>query len=113
LPDEYWFVVVEKEPPYLTAVHKLPEQDIEWGRIINRISVATFDECRSRNEWPGYRPIGARGHRAFVTGLPKWAQYRLNDMMEAGQLRPPEITDADKRRAAKLHAPDMEREYLP
>lgn len=111
-PEEYWFVVVEKKPPYLTAVHKLPEQDIEEGRIINRIALATFDECMSRNEWPGYRPVGASRPRAFVTGLPIWARYRLNDMMEAGQLQPPKITDADKRRAAKLYAPDMEREFL-
>lgn len=111
-PDEYWFVVVEKKPPYLTAVHKLPEQDIEEGRIINRIAVATFDACMSRNDWPGYRPVGANRPRAFVTGLPSWAKYRLNDMMEAGKASQPKITDADKRRAAKLYALEMEREAL-
>lgn len=113
LPDEYWFVVVEKTKPHLTAVHKLPEKDIEWGRIINRMAVATFNDCMSRGEWPGYRPIGANRPRAFVTGLPNWVQYRLHEMIEAGELNPPKITDADISRAAKLYAPDMKLEGLP
>lgn len=107
-PEEYCFVVVEKKEPYLTAVHKLPEKDIEWGRIVNRMAVATFADCMARADWPGYRPLGATRPRAFLTGLPAWATYQLHDMVEASEARQPKITAADLKRAAQLYAPDVE-----
>lgn len=106
-PEEYWFVCVESKEPHLTAVHKLPESALEWGRIINRQAVATFDECMRRQSWPGYRPPGAKGPRAFVTGLPTWAQYQLHDASEAGSLKAPKISAADVQRGARLYAPDV------
>jgi hypothetical protein len=104
-PDEYWYIAVEKKEPHLVAVHKLPEKDIEWGRIINRQAVATFADCMARGEWPGYRPPGARAPRAFVTGLPTWATYQLHDAMEASATVAPKITAADVERGIKLYAP--------
>lgn len=112
-PEEYWFVVVESKEPHLTAVHKLPEADIEWGRIVNRMAVATFADCMARGEWPGYRPPGADRVRAFVTGLPTWATYQLHDLMEAGGFKAPKITAADVKRGTKLYSPNPEQEVLP
>lgn len=112
-PEEYWFVVVESKPPHLTAVHKLPEKDLEWGRIVSRMAVATFANCMARGEWPGYWPANAAGPRAFVTGLPTWATYQLHDAMETGVFVGPRLTAADVQLGAKLYSPHPEREVLP
>lgn len=112
-PEEYWFSVVEKKAPNLTALHKLPEKAIEWGRIINRNAVGIFDQCMRRNEWPGYRPSGATRPRAFVTGLPTWAEYQLHDLFEAGELNQPKVTLDAVKRATRLMAPDMDEEFVP
>lgn len=109
-PEDYWFAVVEKRPPHLTALHKLDEKDIEWGRIINRTAVATFTTCMSRGEWPGYRPIGANRPRAFVTSLPKYAQYLLHDRFEADELKAPKLTVVDIELANRFLAPHLEDE---
>lgn len=111
-PEEYWFAVVEKKKPNLTALHKLPDKDIEWGKVINHMAVGTFAECMNRGDWHGYRPIGAKGPRAFVTGLPTYAQYQLHDRLEADEFKPATLSAADVRRAAKLYAPDMDQEYV-
>lgn len=113
-PQEYWFVVVEKKRPWLTAVHKLEQKDIDWGAMVNQIAVAQFADCMARGEWPGYRPHGANRSRAFVTGLPKWAQYQLQDLSEAGRLVTPDGVTLDAvKRAAQLYAPDVEKEFVP
>ncbi len=108
--EEYWFVVVESKEPYLTAVHKLPESDLEWGRIINRDAVATFSQCLARGEWPGYRPPGSTRARAFITGLPTWAVYQLHAAMEDGAFPTNKISKADIKRGAQLYAPNMDEE---
>lgn len=109
-PEEYWFVVVEKKEPHLVAVHKLPEKDQEWGRIVNQMAVATFADCMARGEWPGYRPPGAGRSRAFVTGLPTWATYQLHDATEAGAFQTPKISQADIKRAMRLYSPNPSEE---
>jgi len=106
-------VAVEKKRPYLTAVHKLPEVDIEWGRIVNAAAVSLFAECMARGEWPGYRPPGARAPRAFVTGLPTWATYQLHDKFEDKEFAPRRLSPADAKRAAALFAPSMTEETAP
>ena len=83
-PEEYWFVVPEKEAPYLVSVIGLDETALEWGRMINRRALSLFAECVQRREWPGYREPGARQDRAFRVSLPPWAVYRLQDRSEAG-----------------------------
>src|SRR5207237_4784056 len=32
-PEEYWFVLVEKEPPYLVSVVSFDQDALAWGRI--------------------------------------------------------------------------------
>jgi PDDEXK-like domain of unknown function (DUF3799) len=83
-PEEYWFVVVEKEPPYLVSVIAFDEADLEWGRLVNRRALSLFADCVARREWPGYREPGAGSDRAFRVSLPPWAVYRLQDRSEAG-----------------------------
>src|SRR5207237_1068569 len=58
-PDEYWFVVVEKEPPYLVSVIAFDEAALDWGRAVNHRACALFARAVAVGEWPGYRDPGA------------------------------------------------------
>ncbi|KQQ22564.1 hypothetical protein ASF48_05105 [Rathayibacter sp. Leaf299] len=47
------FVVVEKEPPYLVAVHSLADEFVEIGEAYVRRAIARFAACTEAGEWPG------------------------------------------------------------
>jgi len=84
-PDEYWFVVVEKEPPYLVSVIAFDEMALDWGRRVNRRACQLFARCTAAADWPGYRDPAANHDRAFRVNLPPWALYQLQDRDEAGE----------------------------
>jgi len=84
-PDEYWFVVVEKEPPYLVSVIAFDEAALDWGRRVNRRACELFARCTASADWPGYRDPAANRERAFRVTLPSWALYQLQDRSEAGE----------------------------
>lgn len=48
------FVAVEKEPPYLTAVHQLPLVWMEMGYTKAKRAREIYAECVTSNVWPGY-----------------------------------------------------------
>jgi hypothetical protein len=83
--EEYWFVVVEKEPPYLVSVVAFDEAALEWGRMTNRRACELFLRSVEAGDWPGYREPHADRDRAFRIGLPPWALYQLQDSSEAGE----------------------------
>jgi hypothetical protein len=84
-PEEYWFVVVEKEPPYLVSVMAFDEAALDWGRLINRRACELFRRAADRGDWSGYREPQADRDRAFRVGLPPWAIYQLEDRRETGE----------------------------
>ncbi len=100
-PDEYWFVVVEKEPPYLVSVISFDEPALEWGRIANRKACALFARSAASNDWPGYREPGQNHDRAFRVGLPPWALYQLQDRAELGEFTPGALPAPVSLRAAE------------
>ena len=53
---DFLFVVVEKAPPYLAAVYRLPDSFLELGRRQWAAACRTYAECRERDAWPGYAP---------------------------------------------------------
>lgn len=122
-PRFYWFIAVEKKPPFLVSVMKYSDEDIEWGRVLNQKARAIFATCLERNQWPGYCPQGADGTigrpSAFEIHLPRWALFELQDRLERGEIRPPrsraelERLQLRYRVAARLQAPSMDRDYLP
>lgn len=87
-PEEYWFVVVEKEPPWLVSVIALDETAIEFGRMVNRRACDLFARAMASGDWPGYREPGIRHDRAFRLSLPPWAIWQLQDRSEAGEFGP-------------------------
>jgi hypothetical protein len=97
-PDEYWFVVVEKAPPYLVSVIAFDEMALEWGRVTNRRACQLFQRAASRGDWPGYREPQAERDRAFRISLPPWAIFQLQDRSDAGEFAIP----TPRRTAASL-----------
>ena len=64
--EQFLFVCVEKEPPYLVAVYAVTEAMFAAGARVADRDLARLAECRAADRWPGYadtiQPID----------LPKW-----------------------------------------
>src|SRR5437764_13128894 len=101
MPEEYWFVIVEKEPPYLVSVVSFDADALAWGRSANRKACERFAVSAAANDWPGYREPGQNHDRAFRIGLPPWAIYQLQDRDEAGEFAPEPLPDPTSRDAAE------------
>ena len=99
-PDEYWFVVVEKEPPYLVSVISFDEDALIWGRRADRKACALFARSLAENDWPSYREPGQNRERAFRVSLPPWAIYQLPEQEEAGDFRHDAVAAPIERRGA-------------
>ena len=99
-PEEYWFVIVEKEPPYLVSVVSFDEAALAWGRLANRKACDLFRRASAANDWPGYRAPGQNSDRAFRIGLPPWAIYQLQDREDAGEFKGEAIAAPAVRHAA-------------
>jgi hypothetical protein len=97
VPEEYWFVLVEKEPPYLVSVVSFDNDALAWGRIANRKACERFACAAAANDWPGYREPGQNHDRAFRIGLPPWAIYQLQDREEGGEFTPEPLPDPASR----------------
>ena len=101
MPEEYWFVIVEKEPPYLVSVATFDNDALAWGRIANRKACERFAISAAANDWPGYREPGQNHDRAFRIGLPPWALYQLQDRKEAGEFTSEPLPDPGLRHRAE------------
>jgi pimeloyl-ACP methyl ester carboxylesterase len=104
MPEEYWFVIVEKEPPYLVSVVSFDQDALSWGRIANRKACERFAVSAAANDWPGYRDPGQNHDRAFRIGLPLWAIYQLQDRYEAGEFTPEPVPEPSLQRAERFFA---------
>jgi len=62
------FLVIEKEPPYLTATYVLDEEVIEYGRKKYMDASLIYLECKEKDEWPSYT------NKLDIIGLPKWVK---------------------------------------
>src|SRR5438045_5175013 len=49
-PEEYWFVIVEKEPPYLVSVASFDADALVWGRLANRKAGEGFAVSAAAND---------------------------------------------------------------
>lgn len=65
--DAFFFVAVEKKPPYCANLLYCSPEDKRKGRIEYRRNLDTFNECKKTDTWPGY-PIEFR-----EADIPGWA----------------------------------------
>lgn len=63
----FFFVAVEKVPPYCVALYELDDEAIRQGRALVRRYLDTYAECMATGVWPGY-PSGVS-----PLSLPSWA----------------------------------------
>lgn len=65
----FFFIAVEKEPPYAVAVYKPSDELIEVGRAKYRGALEMLQWCLTNDSWPGYQPHG----QIEEIDLPRWA----------------------------------------
>jgi len=74
LPNwEFLFIAQEKTGSYEAAVYELSQRAINLAAQELRALRAQYWECRSRNEWPGYKT------GITVIDLPQWAYTQKED----------------------------------
>ena len=64
--DDFLFVAVEKEPPYLCQVFRLSDVLKGWTYDHWRDGVNRFAQCQANDDWPGY------GTDVVDIVLPRW-----------------------------------------
>jgi exodeoxyribonuclease VIII len=64
--DQFYFICVEKEPPYLTAVYCLDRDAVRAGRQEYKSLLRRLQHCQNTNNWPGYS-VGTQS-----ISLPGW-----------------------------------------
>lgn len=77
---ELLFVAVEKEPPYLVAVHQLDDEFAGMGETEALEAVDQYKRCMDSGVWPGYP--------ATINRLqpPMYAIYDYQDRYESGEI---------------------------
>ena len=71
-PMAFFFVVVEKEPPFVACRYKVSPEAIDAGMQDVRRSLDTLAECQEKDDWPGYPDESL--------DLPVWAQREYPDV---------------------------------
>jgi len=76
-PD-YFFLVVEKEPPCACSVIKATNEFIEIGKLKLEKAIENFKFCMENNLWhKGYEFWSASG--TFMTNVPQWALNKIEE----------------------------------
>ena len=66
----FFFIAVEKEPPYAVAVYQLDSEATDKGRALYRENLNTYAHCLRTGDWHAYKQ---ERDEDFVLSLPKWA----------------------------------------
>lgn len=101
----YWYIVQEKEAPYLTEVFVLGEEFIEEGRIRNRKAAEIFADCLRTRVWPRYPNAMARGREAahLIEGS-TYGRMRFDERSQRGDFNT-KPTPAQLKASHELHRP--------
>lgn len=67
------FIVVEKRPPHLVAVHAFDEATRIAGRELAARARELYAACRASDDWPGY------GDDTLTTVMPAWWWHHVDD----------------------------------
>lgn len=66
---EWYFIAVEKKPPYAVKVFKADPGFLDYGEFIRDELLEKVRECQEKNEWPSYS--------AGEISEPKWANWEV------------------------------------
>jgi PDDEXK-like domain of unknown function (DUF3799) len=67
----FFFIMQEKEPPYIITIAQLETAAMRWGRELNATAIDKYRHCVATNRWPGYEDD------VVTVGLPTYAEYQL------------------------------------
>lgn len=73
--DSFYFICVEKTPPYHVAVYELDEFAKEIGRRTYKALLKVHKECVEKNEWKGYESLSGNEYGITPIGM---TDYELN-----------------------------------
>lgn len=71
---EYWFIVVEKKPPYTVIAYKCFQCLETYGRYRYRKAITAYAEAKRTGHWPSYSATGAMELRAPIWALKELAE---------------------------------------
>lgn len=83
-PSSFFFVVQEKEAPYLVSLCTLDDEAMMWGSRLARRAIRIFARCLETGHWPGY------DGGISTIGLPGYALKELEAMEALGFFDAPE-----------------------
>lgn len=72
-PAHFFFIVIEKEAPYVVSLYPLKAEDIQRGQGECRRAIRRFADCLHHDKWPGY------SDEPFEIGLPAWARKTIDE----------------------------------
>lgn len=73
-PQEFYWIAVEKEAPYLCALYKASPEMLRIGRIEYRRQVELYKRCFMADSWPGI------SESVFTLDLPEWYSKRFAEI---------------------------------
>jgi exodeoxyribonuclease VIII len=73
-PHEFYFIAVEKDPPYGVCVYRASEEMKQEGGIQCQRALEVYADCLKKDEWPGY------SQEVVSLELPGWIKRK--NMME-------------------------------
>jgi hypothetical protein len=65
-PRKFFWIAVEKDPPYAVAVYEIGDASVDAGRDAYKAHLAQYAECIASGVWPGY------GDGAQYLDIPAW-----------------------------------------
>lgn len=72
--SHFYFVAVEKTPPFNVGIYELDAQAIQQGRRAYKNALHKVLACLEDDNWPGY------GDEITTLSLPRWAQENENEL---------------------------------
>jgi exodeoxyribonuclease VIII len=66
-PEAFFFIAVEKEPPFLIGIYELDVEAVRLGEALRRRALDGWAECIRTGIWPGY------AETPVSLSLPAWA----------------------------------------
>lgn len=69
--DAFFFICVEKSPPYAVRCLQMLPEVIDFGRALYQRDLQLYRNCLAKNEWPGWEITFSQ------CGLPAWEMRQL------------------------------------
>lgn len=71
---DYYWVVVEMDPPFTNCVYKASVNMLMAGRIEYENALMRYAECKKKNEWPGLE------NQVITLSLPNWYLNKVSEV---------------------------------